>query len=72
MLIKNDVNYKRLTDLEDENIASIWLKVTTSPNKTFIIGGYYRQWRLPQSTMILNSGSSKAQLERLNMFIKQY
>ena len=43
----------------------------TSPRKFILIGGLYRQWRLPQSSGQLNTGTGKRQLDRFKKFLNQ-
>ena len=53
---KNTINYERVHQIEDDNIASIWLKVRTGPRDGFMFAAFYRQWRLPAETGQLDSG----------------
>ena len=71
LIKKNKISYEHMTNLCERNIASIWLRVKIDHKKYISIGGYYRQWRLPQECGDLTSGSTKSQISRLKAFINQ-
>ena len=45
---KNKFQYQHMNNINDNNIASLWFKAKLSNRKYVAIGGYYRQWKLPQ------------------------
>ena len=71
MVKKNTIQYEHIHNIQDDNIASLWLKVKLGHKKYIMIGGYYRQWRLPMETQIFDSGSTKSQVERFSKFLNQ-
>ena len=71
MLVHKDVEFKRLPNLEDPNISSIWIKAKTGKKQYTIICGYYRQWRIPHEANISNSGTTDSQVSRFNTLIDQ-
>merc|ERR1712240_873999 len=64
IMIKEDIIYKRRTDLEDQETSTIWIELTTPKNKPILIALIYRQWSLPQILNIKNSNSIIKQTER--------
>ena len=46
ILVNDRIPYTRRYDLENEYIATIWLEVKIGYNKSILIMGGYRQWRL--------------------------
>ena len=63
-MIKEDIIYKRRTDLEDQETSTIWIELTIPKNKPILIASIYRQWSLPQILNIKNSNSIIKQTER--------
>ena len=49
LLIKNDVQYTRRHDLEDDDTCTIWVEICMPNKKHFLVMGGYRQWQLPRS-----------------------
>ena len=71
MVKKNKIIFDRLSQLEEDDISIIWIKLKKGPWKNLIIGGYYRQWRLPHQSGVDNSGSTTSQLLRFKRFLNQ-
>ena len=46
ILINDRISYTRRLDLENQYIATIWLEIKTGYNKSILVMGGYRQWRL--------------------------
>ena len=40
--IKDNINWKRRTDLENQNIESLWVEISISNSKSFLIATFYR------------------------------
>ena len=59
-----------MSEINNDNISSLWFKVKLANRKYIAIGGYYRQWRLLAECNQPLSGSYNCQLERLKLFIK--
>ena len=60
-----------MSNLKDDYISTVWLKVKTGPNCYVNIMGGYRQWKYP---MILNFPGSEVksqQIERFEMIATQ-
>merc|ERR1712243_335523 len=64
IMIKEDIIYKRRTDLEDQETSTIWIKITIPKNKPILIASIYRKWLLPQILNIKNSNSIIRHTER--------
>ena len=62
--VDKSVKYRRLDHFNTKNSPSLWLEVGTST--TFIVGGYYREWRIIGDQ---SSGSIPAQRARFNKFL---
>ena len=60
-----------MPNFSHQNIASQWFKIKISKKKYIMLAGYYRQWRLPGETQIINSGSSESQMGRFDLFLNQ-
>ena len=71
MVKKNSITYERLDDLEDDNIASIWLKIKTERGRYLYLMGGYRQWRLPNQAGYPESYKTENQVIRFKKIIDQ-
>ena len=60
-----------MLNLEDPNIASIWLKIYITPKKSILLVSAYRQWRLPNLLNQPESGSKREQIKRFEEFSEQ-
>ena len=45
VMIKDDITYEKLYDLEDDYANAIWIKVKAAKNKYIYFQCAYRQWR---------------------------
>ena len=55
MMIKEDLIYKRRTDLEDAGTSTVWIELKLPKNKPILVASIYRQWSLPQILNIKDS-----------------
>ena len=70
VIIRSDINFTRLHDLEEDDVSAIFIKVKITKKKSLIIMCMYRQWALPSE---LNSTSIglPGQLERFDQITKK-
>ena len=47
VLVRNNVNYRRRSDIETALQPIIWLELGTGGQR-HLIGHYYREWKIPQ------------------------
>merc|ERR1712240_956986 len=64
MMIKEDLIYKRQTDLEDEQTSTVWIELKLPKNKPILVASIYRQWSLPQILNIKDGHGIIQQTER--------
>ena len=64
LMIKDDIIYKRRTDLEDQDTSTVWIEIKTPKNKPILLASIYRQWSLPQILNIKNSNNIQSLTER--------
>ena len=65
ILIREDIEYERLTEIEDDWLSNVWLRVKTSRNGYTCIMGGYREWRHPPELNLPFSGDPLEQESRL-------
>ena len=61
------ITHKRrhqLHDLEDTDTSTVWVEVNLNKGKPILVSSIYRQWSLPNTMNILNSKTTKAQIDR--------
>ena len=68
---KNTIIYTRASNLEEKDLATIWLKIHLSKNSFLYFAGAYRQWKLQNESNILNSNDTNLQIARFNRIINQ-
>ena len=44
-LVRDEINFKVMTNIMEDDTAAIWLKITKSGHKKIIVGGVYREHR---------------------------
>ena len=72
MMIKEDIIYKRRTDLEDETTSTIWIELKLPKNKPILVASIYRQWSLPQMLNIKDSHGITQQKERWDKVLDKW
>ena len=72
ILIKEGVNVEIVEKLMNEDIASIWLKISTKGKKTVMLGAIYREHCFIRQPEPNNSGQINQQNQRWKMFIDQW
>merc|ERR1712240_613959 len=72
IMIKEDLIYKRRTDLEDIETSTVWIELKTPKNKPILIESIYRQWSLPQILNIKDSNCIIKQAERWEKVLKKW
>ena len=65
VVIKDDIQYTRLYNLEEVNVSAIFIKVKINKKKSLVIMCIYRQWALPSESG-LNSDGLPGQLDRFD------
>ena len=45
MLIKENINFKRRTDLETKGTSTIWIQLVSQGQKPILVQGLYRQFK---------------------------
>ena len=71
-MIKKEIDYIHRTDLEIPNLAIIWIEIPLTKSNNLIIAGGYRQWQIPKSCNINNSGSPANKRSRWDSFLSKY
>ena len=70
--IADYVTYRRRTDLEISQTPIIWLEISVSPAKSWLIMIGYRQWRCLTKKKHETSGSISAQCDRFKMWCNSW
>ena len=72
MMIKEDLIYKRRTDLEDAETSTVWIELKLPKNKPILVASIYRQWSLPQILNIKDSHGIIQQTERWDKVLDKW
>ena len=73
LLIKNNINYTRRHDLENNLTSTIWVEIHTPNKKSILVMGGYRQWQLQRThPQQLNSHTSTQQQARWQIILTQW
>ena len=72
IMIKEDLIYKRRTDLEDTETSTVWIELKTQRNKPILVASIYRQWSLPQILNIKDSHGIIKQTERWEKVLEKW
>ena len=71
VLIKSNLNYTRMTDLENDDTSEIWIRMKLSKRKYFYLLCINRQWNLPSKLDPQDeSGKLANKLDRLGKTLK--
>ena len=70
-IIKQGIQYERLTKFEDDDISTIWLKINLGKNKFVVIMAGYRQWTLPHTMGFPDSNNIDNQNARFDKIMNQ-
>ena len=69
--VRNDVVYKRRTDLENDHDAMIWLEIKYKGGRNLILGLVYREHKYLMQT-VNNSGTDEEQLTRWRTIVDKW
>ena len=72
ILVHKNISYKRRRDLESDITSTIWIEINIPKSKPALFMGGYRQWRLPKVLNVNKSNSTKSQLERYDLILKNW
>merc|ERR1712240_888005 len=72
IMIKEDLIYKRRTDLEDTETSTVWIELKLPRNKPILVASIYRQWSLPQILNIKDSHGIIQQTERWDKVLDKW
>ena len=69
ILIRDDINYKRLKKYETKENLVIWIKVNEQRGENFLLQATYRQWRIVNN---VGTESIKSQIKRWETQINKW
>ena len=72
LLIRTGLSVTILDNLMEDQVASIWVRISSRGRKTQIIGGVYREHRLLLQGEINNTGEEALQTLRWKAFLSQW
>merc|ERR1711954_586703 len=65
MLIKKDLRYSRLTDLEDQENPMFSINIKEKKGKHLVVSAVYRQWKAPGESSSSTAEGISRQVRRL-------
>ena len=72
MLVREGLEVKTLNELMDNQLAAVWIRVSSRGRKSMTIGAVYREHQLIWQEEENDSGSAQCQNERWNRLIDQW
>ena len=72
LLVRENLDYKRLSHLEDQDIATIWISVQPRGSKKLVIGGVYREHTLLGKDEDSQAGTKQQQEDRWTKVLHQW
>ena len=71
VLIRENVEYERIYQIEDDWLSIIWIKIRISRNQSLMLMCGYREWQYIKETGITGSKHPEKQQERLQTILVQ-